>query len=130
MATTFFDIQTWFHTMPQTKFEFPDDLEAEWLLIAVSDYELNMGCELGYDPITRSFPGTLNSAIRNTLAQLMYREYLKRELDKAVHMNGIYGKDVTLTGLDTNKRVMKQEYDTQNALIETLYYRQKNPAYN
>lgn len=48
MATTFSDVQTQFHTLPQTKFEIPQALEVEWLKIAVADYELNLGVNLGY----------------------------------------------------------------------------------
>ena len=44
-------------------------------------------------------------------------------------LNGIYGKDVQLTGQDATKRVTKQELDNQIALVETLLHRQKNHAY-
>ncbi len=51
MVTTFSDIETLFHSMPLTKFEIPEALEAEWLKIAIADYELNLGYDLKYDPI-------------------------------------------------------------------------------
>ena len=44
--TTFADIEQKFHSMPLTKYEIPEALEAEWLTTAVSDYELNLGCYL------------------------------------------------------------------------------------
>ena len=130
MATTFFDIQALFHTMPQTKFEIPDGLEAQWLLLAVSDYELNIGCELEYDRITRSFSKTLSSSVCRTLAQMMYVSYLQRELSRVMALNGVYGKDITVPGQDATKRVTKQELDSQIARVEALLHRQKDPVYN
>lgn len=130
MATTFFDIQTLFHTMPQTKFEIDERLEMQWLLVAVADYELNIGCELGYDKLTLSFSNELSSSVCRTLAQMMYTQYLQRELSRVMALNGVYGKDITVTGQDATKRVTKQELDSQLAFVETLLHRQKNHSYN
>ena len=59
--TTFADFERKFHSMPQTKFDIPEGLEAEWLSTAVADYELNLGCDLDYDEDTREFGGKLNN---------------------------------------------------------------------
>lgn len=129
MATTFSDIETLFHSMPLTKYEIPEALEAEWLKIAVADYELNISCDLKYDPEKREFGGDLNSIVCRTLAQMMYVSYLQRELSRVMALNGIYGKDVQITGQDATKRVTKQELESQIAYVETLLHRQKSPAY-
>lgn len=129
MATTFSDIETLFHSMPLTKYEIPEGLEAEWLKIAVADYELNIGVGLGYDEETREFGSTLDSIVCRTLAQMMYVSYLQRELSRVMALNGIYGKDVQLTGQDATKRVTKQELDSQISRVESLLHRQKFPAY-
>lgn len=129
MATTFSEIETLFHSMPLTKFEIPEGLEAEWLKIAVADYELNLGCDLKYDAEKREFSGILSSITCRTLAQMMYVSYLQRELSRVMASNGIYGKDVQLTGRDATKRVTKQELDSQIALVESLLHRQKQHAY-
>lgn len=129
MATTFSDIETMFHSMPLTKFEIPEALEAEWLKIAVADYELNIGVDLKYDAGKREFSGTLSSIVCRTLAQMMYVSYLQRELSRVMALNGIYGKDIQLTGQDATKRVTKQELDSQIALVETLLHRQKTHAF-
>lgn len=129
MATTFSEIETLFHSMPLTKFEIPEGLEAEWLKIAVADYELNLGCDLKYDAEKREFFGILSSITCRTLAQMMYVSYLQRELSRVMALNGIYGKDVQLTGQDATKRVTKQELDSQIALVESLLHRQKQHAY-
>ena len=129
MATTFSDIETMFHSMPLTKFEIPEALEEEWLKIAVADYELNIGVDLKYDTGKREFSGTLSSIVCRTLAQMMYVSYLQRELSRVMALNGIYGKDIQLTGQDATKRVTKQELDSQIALVETLLHRQKTHAF-
>ena len=129
MATTFSDIETMFHSMPLTKFEIPEALEAEWLKIAVADYELNIGVDLKYDAGKREFSGTLSSIVCRTLAQMMYVSYLQRELSRVMALNGIYGKDIQMTGQDATKRVTKQELDSQIALVETLLHRQKTHAF-
>ena len=51
--TTYEAIVDKFRSMPLTKFDIPEALEAEWLSTAVSDYELNIGCELRYDEETQ-----------------------------------------------------------------------------
>ena len=90
--TTFADIEQKFHSMPLTKYEIPEALEAEWLTTAVSDYELNLGCDLGYNQKTRKFSSQLTSIAIRTLAQMMYVSYLQRELSRVMALNGIYGK--------------------------------------
>lgn len=127
--TTFADVERKFHSMPQTKFDIPEGLEAEWLLTAVANYELNLGCDLGYDEVTREFGGKLDKTTILTLGQMMYVSYLQRELSRVMALNGIYGKDVQLTGQDATKRVTKQELESQLSLVETLLHRQKIPAY-
>lgn len=127
--TTFSDIETLFHSMPLTKYDIPEGLEATWLQIAVSDYELNIGVELGYDEDSREFSGKLTGTQRRTLAQMMYVQYLQRELSRVMALNGIYGKDVTLTGQDGTKRVTKAELDAQIELVEKLLHRQKEHAF-
>lgn len=129
MATAFSEIQTMFHAMPLTKYEIPEGLEAKWLEIAVSDYELILGCDLKYDSTKREFGGDLKAVVCRTLAQMMYVSYLQRELSRVMALNGIYGKDIQLTGQDASKRVTKQELDSQIALVESLLHRQKQHAY-
>ena len=82
-----------------------------------------------YNEKKRMFGGRLEKVVVRTLAQMMYVSYLQRELSRVMALNGIYGKDVQLTGQDATKRVTKQELDDQIALVETLLHRQKEPAY-
>ena len=128
-VTTYEDVVRKFHSMPLTKFEIPEGLEAEWFSTAVADYELNLGCDLEYKEKKKKFSKQLDGSVVRTLAQMMYVSYLQRELSRVMALNGIYGKDVQLTGQDATKRVTKQELDDQIALVETLLHRQKNHAY-
>lgn len=129
MATQFQEIQTRFHSMPRTKYEIPEALEAEWLKTAVADYELSIGCNLDYDEDNQAFYDTLDNQVIRTLAQMMYVSYLQRELSRVMALNGIYGKDIQITGQDATKRVTKQELDAQIGLVETLLHRQKKHAF-
>lgn len=130
MATTFSDIEQLFHSMPLTKYEIPESLEAEWLKIAVCDYELNLGIDLGYNSETLEFSGVLSTLAQRTLAQSMYCSYLQRELSRVMALNGIYGSDITITGMDSTKSTTKAELEEQRGIVEVLYHRQKYPAYN
>lgn len=127
--TTYEAIVDKFRSMPLTKFDIPEALEAEWLSTAVSDYELNISCDLRYDEETHEFDGNLKSIVIRTLAQMMYVSYLQRELSRVMALNGIHGKDIQITGQDGTKRVTKQEVDDQIARVEVLLHRQKTPAY-
>ena len=127
--TTYEAIVDKFRSMPLTRFDIPEALEAEWLSTAVSDYELNIGCDLRYDEEAHEFDGRLKSIVIRTLAQMMYVSYLQRELSRVMALNGIYGKDIQITGQDATKRVTKQEVDDQIARVEVLLHRQKTPAY-
>lgn len=127
--TTFADVEQKFHSMPLTKYEIPEALEAEWLSTAVSDYELNLGCSLDYNEKTREFSGRLKNVVIRVLAQMMYVSYLQRELSRVMALNGIYGKDIQLTGQDATKRVTQQELNNQITLVETMLHRMKDPAY-
>lgn len=129
MATTFEEVKSIFRSMPQTRFDIPEALEDQWLKTAVADYELNIGCELPYDDVTKEFSEKVPVIVQTTLGRMMYVSYLTRELSRVMALNGIYGKDVQLTGQDATKRVTKQELDSQIALVETLLHRQKTPAY-
>ena len=60
---------------------------------------------------------------------MMYVSYLQRELSRVMALNGIYGKDVQLTGQDATKRVTKQELDSEKEYVETLLHKQKQHAY-
>ena len=125
----FEEVKSIFRSMPQTRFDIPEALEDQWLKTAVADYELNVGRELPYDDVTKEFAETIPAIVQITLGRMMYVSYLTRELSRVMALNGIYGKDVQLTGQDATKRVTKQELDDQITLIETLLHRQKDHSY-
>ena len=128
-ATTYEEVVKKFHSMPLTKFEIQEGLEREWFSTAVADYEPNIGCDLEYNEKKEKFSKKLDRSVVRTLAQMIYVSYLQRELSRVMALNGIYAKDVQVTGQDATKRVTKQELDDQIALVERLLHRQKEPAY-
>jgi len=123
--TTFFDIERSFHAMPLTKYQIAEELEQEWLKIAVADYELDLSCDLGYDESTLSFSSKLDSSTSRTLALMMYVSYLQRELSRVMALNGIYGKDIQITGADGTKRVTKQEFENEISRVRERLHKKK-----
>ena len=127
--TTFSEIQTAFHSMPMTKYALPQELEEQWLRLAVADYELDVSVELDYDDEMLCFSKALPGPIVRTLALLMYTNYLQRELSRVMALNGIYGKDISITGTDATKRVTKQEYEFEIARVKELLHKLKSHCY-
>lgn len=127
--TTFSEIERSFHSMPLTKYVIAPALEQEWLKTAVADYELDLGCDLQYDPDTLSFSTKLNGQTIRVLALMMYVSYLQRELSRVMALNGIYGKDIQITGTDATKRVTKQELEYENGRVQALLHKLKNHSF-
>ena len=127
--TTFSEIQAAFHSMPMTKYLIPQELEEQWLKLSIAEYELEVGVELGYDEGDLSFSSKLASPVVNTLAVMMYTNYLRRELSRVMALNGIYGKDISITGTDATKRVTKQEYELELTRAKELLHKLKNHSY-
>lgn len=128
--TTFTEIETMFHSMPLTKYVIAQELEQEWLKIAVSDYELELGVDLRYDADTLSFAEKLDRSAVRVLALMMYVCYLQRELSRVMALNGIYGKDIQITGGDATKRVTKQELEAELQRVNIFLHKMKTHAYN
>ena len=129
VSTTFEEIQTSFHSMPMTKYKLHPELEQEWLKTAIADYELETSCELGYDKAELIFLKKLDRPVVRTLALMMYVSYLQRELSRVMALNGIYGKDISITGTDATKRVTKQELEYEHTRVKELLHKIKNHCY-
>lgn len=125
--TTFAEIETMFHSMPLTKYVIAEELEQEWLKVAIADYELDLSCDLEYDPDTLTFSAKLDKITVRILSLMMYVCYLQRELSRVMALNGIYGKDIQITGGDATKRVTKAELDNEMSRVrERLHKLKKN----
>lgn len=130
MATTFEEVETMFHSMPRTKYEIARGLELQWLKVAVADYELDLSCDLGYDETLGEFATTLDRSVVRILALMMYVCYLQRELSRVMALNGIYTKDLQITGADGQKYVTKQELESELERVNIMLNKLKTPAYN
>lgn len=128
--TTFADIERRFHSMPLTKYEIPEELEKEWLKTAVADYELDLGDELKYDAEQSVFASQLSEQTIRLLALMMYVSYLQRELSRVMALNGIYGKDIQITGADGTKRHTKQELDAEIYRVNVRLHKMKRHCFD
>ena len=124
--TTFTDIETSFHSMPLTKYRIDPGLEKQWLETAIADYELDLSTVLEYDSESGSFANKLDRPTVRILALMMYVSYLQRELSRVMALNGIYAKDIQVTGADGTKRVTKQELDSERSRGNTRLHKLKN----
>ncbi len=129
MNTSYLDVLNVFHSLLKSKFEIDMDLEYQWFLNALADYELEIGF-LEFSEGSRSFSYALPRYIIKTLGLIMYVNYLTQELSRVMKLNGIIGKDISLTGMDATKRVTLEELQSEKLLAEKLLHKQKQHAFN
>jgi hypothetical protein len=127
--TPYTTIQTAFHAMPQVASVILEDLEYQYFLESLGDYELEVGT-LRYDDTNKQFATDLPQYVINTLANGMYAKYLRRDLDWTRKMSGIVGKDISITGGDTTKRVTQQSLQDERNRVDELYHKQKTHCFN
>ena len=129
MNTSYLDVLNVFHSLLKSKFEIDMDLEYQWFLNALADYELEIGF-LEFSEGSRSFSYALPRYIVKTLGLIMYVNYLTQELSRVMKLNGIIGKDISLTGMDATKRVTLEELQNEKIYAEKLLHKQKQHAFN
>ena len=129
MNTSYLDVLNVFHSLLKSKFEIDMDLEYQWFLNALADYELEIGF-LEFSEGSRSFSYALPRYIIKTLGLIMYVNYLTQELSRVMKLNGIIGKDISLTGMDATKRVTLEEIQNEKIYAEKLLHKQKQHAFN
>ncbi len=129
MNTSYLDVLNVFHSLLKSKFEIDEDLEYQWFLNALADYELELS-QLNYLESQRVFASSLPRYIVKTLGLIMYVNYLTQELSRVMKLNGIIGKDISLTGMDATKRVTLEELQSEKIYAEKLLHKQKQHAFN
>lgn len=129
MNTSYIDVLNVFHSLLKSKFEIDEDLEYQWFLNALADYELELS-ELNYLESQRVFADSLPRYVVKTLGLIMYVNYLTQELSRVMKLNGIIGKDISLTGMDATKRVTLEELQSEKIYAEKLLHKQKQHAFN
>lgn len=129
MSTSYLDVLNVFHSLLKSKFEIDEDLEYQWFLNALADYELEIDF-LEFSEGSRSFSYDLPRYIIKTLGLIMYVNYLTQELSRVMKLNGIIGKDISLTGMDATKRVTLEELQSEKIYAEKLLHKQKQHAFN
>lgn len=128
MSTSYLDVLKVFHSLLKSKIEIDEQLEYQWFLNALADYELEIS-NLGYLDIQKVFSSSLSRHIIRTLGLIMYVNYLTQELSRVMKLNGIIGKDISLTGMDSTKRVTIQELESEKLYAEKLLHKQKQHCF-
>lgn len=129
MNTSYKDVLSVFHSLFKSKFEINGDLEYQWFLAALAYYELDIS-SLNYLEAYRVFASNLPRSVVQTLGLIMYDNYLTQELSRVTKLNGIIGKDISLTGMDATKRVTLQELENEKLCVEKLLHKQKQNCFN
>lgn len=128
MSTPYTEVLNVFHSLLKSKIEIDEQLEYQWFLNALADYELEIS-NLGYLDIQKVFSSSLSRHIIRTLGLIMYVNYLTQELSRVMKLNGIIGKDISLTGMDSTKRVTIQELESEKLYAEKLLHKQKQHCF-
>ena len=129
MGTSYKEVLNVFHSLFKSKFEIDETLEYQWFLNALSDYELEIS-SLNYLDLDKNFSSILPRHTIRTLGLIMYVNYLTQELSRVTKLNGIIGKDISLTGMDSTKRVTLQELENEKLYAEKLLHKQKQNCFN
>ncbi len=98
-----------FHTEFMSQSVLPEGLENQFLLKAIGDFELDLYA-LSYDDVNGVFNETLSQPEINALSMLMYKYYLKRELDRVLKLNNIVGREIQLTAMGQSKQATQKVY--------------------
>lgn len=129
MGTSYKEALKVFHSLAKSKIEIDEELEHQWFLNALADYELEIS-SLNYLDNQKGFSDTLSRQVIKTLGLFMYVNYLTQELSRVTKLNGIIGKDISLTGMDATKRVTFQELESEKLYAEKLLHKQKQHCFN
>lgn len=128
MSTPYIEVLNVFHSLVKSKIEIDEGLEYQWFLNALADYELEIS-NLNYLDNQKAFSDTLSRQVIRTLGLFMYVNYLTQELSRVMKLNGIIGKDISLTGMDATKRVTIQELESEKLYAEKLLHKQKQHCF-
>lgn len=128
-VTNYTDVVNMFHSMPKTKREISKAVEEQYFLAALADYELNVGA-LGYDAEICEFKTHLPYQVVYTLGLIMYTRYLRQELSRTLKLNGLSGKDITLTGVAAAKQYTYAELQSELQEVQKLLFKQMQHCYS
>lgn len=108
--TKYEDILKSFHSKFQSKTEIFPELEKQFFLTALGDFEIDL-YPLEYDEDAETIEESLSRPEINVLGLLMYKAYLGRERDRILKLNNIIGRDIKLTGMGNSKSQINKAYE-------------------
>lgn len=123
MQVTCNDVIDAFHSRFTDRYEVSPTLEMHWFYESIAEFELEV-CPLEFDEAAMKFGKEL-PALATTLGTMMYVRYLTKELSRVLKLNGIAGKDLSITGGDGTKRVTNQELIAEREQVAALLYKYK-----
>lgn len=128
MSTPRSKITDVFHTKFQSTYIMPYELESQFLINAISEFELDL-YKLEYDESLEMFEDDLSRPEINLLGMLMYKSYLGRERDRILKLNNIVGKDIKLTSMADSKRTMGDAVRELDDEIDDIKNKLKNNSF-
>jgi len=128
MPTPKSDVINYFHTEFQSPTPLMPDLENQFFLKAIGDYELSLEA-LNYDSANEIFGDELSIPKQSLIGKLMYKHYLTRERDRILKLNNIVGKDISLTSMGSSKSSILKACESVEYEIEKTISRLKTNSY-
>lgn len=125
MNTPFEKVLMFFHSRFQSTTELPPELEKQFLIQGVSEFETDL-YDLNFNAEFDEFEKQLTLPELNVLGALMYKGYLQRERDRMLKLNNIIGRDIRLTGMSDTKFAVNKAYGELLIEIEGMIAKLKN----
>ena len=129
MTTSKSSVLNYFHTEFQSTTVLNPELEDQFMLKAIGDFELNLE-PIKYDNTNEVFGVILSNSEQSLLGKLMYKHYLTRERDRILKLNNIVGKDISLTSMGQAKSSILKACESVDYEIEKIISRLKTNSYN
>ena len=123
------EVVTMFHSMFKSPVQLSPALEYNYFIAALGEYEMNVR-PLNYNDASEGFDTALPYGVIFTLALMMYNRYLTQELSRVLKLNGIGGKDVTMTGVPASKVQTAAELQREIDYVQRLLYKQMNHCFS
>lgn len=102
MSTPYEKVVNVFHSKFQSKTEIIPELEMQFFINALGNFELDL-YPITFDEDIEVISETLTKSEILVLGTLMYKEYLSKERDRILKLNNIIGRDIKLTGAGDSK---------------------------
>lgn len=141
MATPYEAFQNSFHSRMTSKYVIFPELEEQYFLNALGDFELQLYAltftkteveqeEPFEEPVYVSqIEENLSRSEIGLLGALMYKHYLSHKIDEVLQLQNIVGKDIALTGIGQSKQEYNRKYEVLQKEVKELFNGLKENTY-